>query len=108
MNSCQRHLVTLQMLEIVRRPDRIDRSRCDRAHIGDRADDVGLHGRVEIESDLAPFGAVKMPMHPLPQRITAADIEHGLPGQQGCVGHWLQSLLPMAGASGRRGELPAR
>ena len=74
----QRHFVALQMFEIVRGPDGVNRIGSDRTHIGDRADDVGLHGRVEVEPDLAPFGTVKMPVQLLPQWVTAADIQDGL------------------------------
>jgi len=62
------------MLEIVRRPDGIDGIGRNRTDVGDRADDIGLHGRIDIEPYLAPFGSLEMPMQLLPQRIAAADI----------------------------------
>ena len=62
----QRNFVTLQVLEIVRRPDRVDRFAFDRAHIGDRANDVGLDSRVEVEPDLLPLISVKMRVQFLP------------------------------------------
>ena len=80
--QCEWHFVTLQVLEIVGRPYRIDRTGRDRAHIGDRADDVGLDCRVEIEPDFSPFGPVELPVQPLSQRVAAADIQHGLVGRR--------------------------
>ena len=74
----QRHFVALQVLEIVRGPDGVDPIGSDRTDIGDRADDVGLHGRVEVEPDFAPFGPVKMAVQLLPQWIATADIQHCL------------------------------
>ena len=70
--------MALQVLEIVRRPDRIDRAACDRAHIGHRADDVRSDGRIQVEPDLAPFGSLEMGVQLLPQRITATDIQDDL------------------------------
>ena len=62
--------------EIVRGPNGVDRTRGDRTDVGDRADDVGLHGRVEVEPDLTPFGAMKMSVQLLPQGIAAPDIQY--------------------------------
>jgi len=70
--------VPLQVLEIVRRPDRIDRVAGDRAHIRDRADDIGLPGGIEVEPDFAPFGTMKMRVQLLPERIAATDIQDDL------------------------------
>jgi hypothetical protein len=57
-----------------------------------------LHGRVEVEPDLAPFGPVKMAVQFLPQRIPATDIQDGLGRDsaiagQGYFGHCSVSRL---------------
>ena len=74
------------------------------AHIGDRAEDVGVNGWVDIEPNLAPFRPVKVTVQLLPERIAAADVQHGPAAARNRP---LSSVPPAGGVKHRPESQPA-
>ena len=71
----ERHLVRIEMLDVVAREHRIDRRRRHRRHVGHGAGDVGLHGRVDVEPDLGPVRGVEAGGGAVLALGAAADVE---------------------------------
>ena len=72
-----RCFVVMEVLDCVRRPDRVDRGRGDRSrHIDGRADDFGLHVRIDVEAYFFPrAGVPENGMQTMRRRPPATDMK---------------------------------
>lgn len=71
------HLVGMQMLEIMRRPDRVEAGVThEAAHVRDRADEVGRDPRVDVEAHLGPAQGAEHRVQLHRVERPAAGVEH--------------------------------
>lgn len=72
-----RHLVRIEVLNVVAGEDRIDRAAFYRRHVGHRANDVRFDAGIDVEPQLGPFRRSKAARGPIPTLWPAAYVEEG-------------------------------
>jgi hypothetical protein len=70
-----RHLVGIEMLDVVRRPDGVDRRRWDHGHREHRSHDIRLHVGIDVDPQLAPAFLAESRMQLVRVVRPAADVK---------------------------------
>jgi len=95
-----RDFMRVEMLDVVRGIERVHAGIGNQAHVGDGADDVGLHRPVDVEPAFLPGGRVEAgrgPVLPLPAATYMQEICQGFPLQEPFARATLRSSSTCAG-----------